>query len=62
MRQLKRIDLPGGVWVAVFSLVALVMCIHAYIAGKAIPSEFVTIYGLVLGTFAVSKTVQKLHE
>lgn len=62
IEQLKKLDIPGGVWLTLFSLAALAICIHAYIIGKKIPTEFVTIYGLVLGTFAASKTIQKFKD
>ena len=55
---LKKLDVPGGVWMTLFSLAVLAICIHAYISGKNIPTEIVTVYGLVLGAFATSKTIQ----
>lgn len=60
--QLKLCDIPGGVWLTLFSLAVLAICIHAYVSGRQIPTELVTIYGLVLGTFAASKTIQKFKE
>ena len=55
---LKKLDVPGGVWMTLFSLMVLAICIHAYLSGKNIPTEIVTVYGLVLGAFATSKTIQ----
>lgn len=45
-----------------FSFTALAISIHAYLNGKEIPTGFITIFGLVLGAFATSKTIQKLGE
>lgn len=60
--NLKLWDIPGGVWLTLFSIAALAICVHGYATGKKIPTEFVTIYGLVVGTFAASKTIQKFKE
>jgi len=60
--KLTQFDIPSGVWLTLFSLAALAICIHGYLTGKKIPTEFVSIYLAVLGSFAASKTIQKFKD
>lgn len=54
------VNLKGGVWVGLFSLVILAGCIHTlFLSGGDIPEGIRWIYGTVLTAFATTKSVGK---
>lgn len=50
----KSLDIPGGAWVALFSLTMLVKIV----VGSSIGGDAITIYGLVLTNFMINKTAK----
>jgi hypothetical protein len=50
----KTLDMPGGVWVSLFSLTLLIKII----LGSSVGGDAITIYGLVLTNFMISKTAK----
>lgn len=54
------INLKGGVWVGLFTLLMLVGCIYTmFFDGKDVPEGVRWIYATVLGAFATTKTVSR---
>ncbi len=54
------INLKGGVWVGLFTLLMLVACIHTlFLGGTDVPEGIRWIYGTVLGAFATTKTISR---
>lgn len=50
----KTLDMPGGVWVSLFSLTLLVKIA----LGSSIGGDAIAIYGLVLTNFMINKTAK----
>jgi hypothetical protein len=50
----KTLDMPGGVWVSLFSLTLLIKVA----LGSSIGGDAITIYGLVLTNFMINKTAK----
>lgn len=58
----KSLDIPGGSIMGLFTVSIITFCFAAVFFGKKIPSEVIGIYGMVLGAFAASKTIQKKYR
>lgn len=49
-------DLPGGAILGIHTLVLIGLSIAAYVMKRSIDSSIQTVYGLVLGCYAVHRT------
>lgn len=55
-RWLTVLDLPSGVVLGVHTLTMIVLSVMAFVKKQPIDSTITTIYGIVLGAFAIHKT------
>lgn len=55
----EYLDVKGGPWVSIYSLVMLLALIKCLITSVQIPSSALQLYGTVLGTFGITKTAAK---
>lgn len=54
------LDIRGGVWLSLFTSVMLLALIRSVVTRTEIPTSALTLYGTVLGTFAMTKTAVKM--
>lgn len=62
MKRFSFIDIPGFVWVGLFSLQALVLSTYTVITEKGLPASYVTLYLGVLGVYGTTRTISRIKE
>ena len=58
-KLLHTLDIKGGHWISMFSFVMLSALVKSIITATEIPTTALTLYGTVLGTYGITKTITK---
>lgn len=62
LKRFSFFDIPGFVWVGLFSLQALVLSTYTVITEKALPASYVTLYLGVIAAYATNRTITRIKE
>ena len=58
LKVLDLFDIPGGVFLGLFSLEMIAMIAYYACVGKELPSTIRDVYGIVVGAFAASNVAK----
>lgn len=61
-RWITLFDLPSGVVLGIHTMTMIILSVLAFHKNRPLDGSIITVYGVVLGAFAVNKTMTAMNK